>query len=84
MREKLHQDSIMWEKQLASVNLNRNTQLDMLSVVIPQPFIDQLIDRNPEVFDQLSPLSSSRSEVPIIFRDKRPLEKSVLKVARDI
>lgn len=67
-----------------NVNLNRNTQLDMLSVVIPQPFIDQLIDRNPEVFEQLSPLGTSRSDIPIIFKDKRPLEKSVIKVAKDI
>ncbi len=67
-----------------NVNLNQDTQLDMLSIVIPQQFIDQVIARNPEVLDQLSPLSQTNNNAHIIYRDKRPVEEAVIKAARDI
>ncbi len=66
------------------VSLNQGTQLDMFSIVIPQPFIDQLIARNQEVFEQLSPLSNPNFDAHVIFKDKRPMSAAVIKAAKDV
>ena len=66
------------------VNLNQGTQLDMFSIVIPQQFIDELIARNQEVFEQLAPLSNPNFNAHVIFKDKRPMSKAVIKAARDV
>ena len=39
----------------ANTHLNQGTQFEIFNVVIPQQFIEELIEHDPEVFEQLSP-----------------------------
>lgn len=66
------------------LNLNRNLTLDMLSMVIPQQFIEGLIARNEEVFHPLSVFVASTCDNYLLFRENHPLEKAVMRSARDV
>ncbi len=68
----------------ANTFLNRETQLDILSVVIPQQFIDDFILHNPEALEQLSCMVNPGYEDQTIIKENQPVEASVIKAARDI
>ena len=68
----------------ANTHLNRNTQIDIFNVVIPQQFIEELILRNPEAFEQLTPLTAPTFDAQTIIKYNQPAETSVIKAARDI
>ncbi len=68
----------------ANTHLNRDTQLDIFNVVIPQQFIEDLIERNPETFEPFSPLTNSSFDTQTIIKDNQSAETTVIKAARDI
>ncbi len=68
----------------ANTHLNRGTQFELFNVVIPQPFIEDLIDRNLEVFEPLSLLTNPTFDTQAIIKYNQPAVTSVIKAARDI
>lgn len=68
----------------ANTHLNRGTQLDIFNVVIPQDFIEELIERNQEAFEPLSPLTNPSFDKQALIKDNQPVENPVAKAARDI
>ena len=48
----------------ANTHLNQGTQFEILNVVIPQQFIEELIEHDAEAFEQLSPLTSPTTSPP--------------------
>ena len=51
----------------ANTHLNQGTQFEIFNVVIPQQFIEELIERDPEVFEQLTPLTSPTFDTQTII-----------------
>ena len=68
----------------ANTHLNQGTQFEIFNVVIPQEFIEELIERNPEAFEQLSPLTSPTFNTQTIIKYNQPAIAAVIKAARDI
>ncbi len=68
----------------ANTHLNHGTRIDIFNVVIPQQFIEDLITRNPEAFEQLSPLTAPTFDTQTIIRYNQPAAASVIKAAKDI
>lgn len=48
----------------ANTHLNQGTQFEIFNVVIPQQFIEELIEHDPEAFEQLSPSNQSYLRYP--------------------
>lgn len=68
----------------ANTHLNRGTQFEIFNVVIPQQYIEELINRNLEAFEPLFPLTSPIFDTQTIIKYNQPAEASVAKAARDI
>ncbi len=68
----------------ANTYLNRNTQLDIFNVVIPQQFIEEFIIRNPEALEQLSILTNPTFDTQTIIKYNQPAEMSVIRAAKDV
>ena len=52
----------------ANTHLNQGTQFEIFNVVIPQQFIEKLIEHDPEAFDQLSPLTNPTFDTQTIIK----------------
>ena len=68
----------------ANTHLNQGTQFEIFNVVIPQQFIEELIEHDPEAFDQLSPLTNPTFDTQTIIKYNQPAIAAVIKAARDI
>ena len=68
----------------ANTHLNQGTQFEIFNVVIPQPFIEEFIERNPQAFESLSPLTNPAFDTQTIIKYNQPAIAAVIKAARDI
>ena len=68
------------------VNLNLDSQvsLDILNIVIPQQFIENLITHDEQTFESLSHFTQHDFGHQLFYRENRPVEEAVMKAARDI
>ena len=67
-----------------NVNLSRNLSLDILSIVIPQQFIENLMGYNAQVFESLSVFTHCHDNTHVFLNENRPMEKAVIRAANDI
>ena len=67
-----------------NLNLDHHVSLDILNIVIPQPFIEDLIEHDEQTFHQLSPFALHDFGHQLFFRENHPVEEAVMKAARDI
>ena len=67
-----------------NVNLSRNLSLDILSIVIPQQFIEKLMGYNAQVLESLSVFTHCHDNTHIFLNENRPMEKAVIRAANDI
>ena len=67
-----------------NLNLDAHVSLDILNVVIPQPFIENLIEHDEQTFEQLAHFAQHDFAHQLFFRENRPVEEAVIKAARDI
>ena len=67
-----------------NLNLNRNLSLDMMSIVIPQQFIEELIVHDEQTFEPLSRYAFQDFHHQLFLKENRPIEDAVMKAARDI
>ena len=68
----------------ANTHLNQGTQFEIFNVVIPQQFIEELIEHDAEAFEQLSPLTNPTFDTQTIIKYNQPAIAEVIKAARDI
>lgn len=66
------------------VNLNRDQSLDLLSVVIPQPFIESLIELDEQTFEPLAVFIQCSDNTHVLLRENRPVEQAVVRAVNDI
>lgn len=66
------------------VNLNKNLSLDLMSIVIPQPFIENLIEHDSQIFEPLTVFIQCLDNTHIFLHENRPVDKAVIKAANDI
>ena len=66
------------------VNLHKNLSLDLLSIVIPQPFIESLIAHNAQLFECFAAYALCQDNTHLFFSTNRPVEKAVVRAANDL
>lgn len=67
-----------------NMNLQRDISLDILNIVIPQQFIEDIIDHDEQTFERLSLFTHQELGHQLLFRENQPAEEAVMKAARDI
>ena len=67
-----------------NVNLSRDLSLDILSIVIPQQFIENLVGYNAQTFESLSVFTHCHDNTHVFLNENRPMEKAVIRAANDI
>lgn len=65
------------------MNIPKGEMVEMVNFVIPQSFIEELISREPETFEQLATYTS-RIENGTIFKENHLVTQNVMKSANDI
>lgn len=63
------------------VNLHKNLSLDLLSIVIPQPFIESLIAHNAQLFECFAAYALCQDNTHLFFNTNRPVEPSLHELA---
>lgn len=66
------------------LSLGSGVSLDILNIVIPQPFIAHLIERDEEIFGQLSQYALHDFGHHLFYRENRRAEEAVMRAARDV
>lgn len=88
-------ESVEWKKGDANIcflngrggvnlNLDSRVSLDFLNIVIPQQFIERLVEHAEQTFEPLAHFARHDFAHQLLFHDNRPVEVSVMKAARDI
>lgn len=88
-------ESVEWKKGDANIcflngrggvnlNLDSRVSLDFLNIVIPQQFIERLVEHDEQTFEPLAHFARHDFAHQLLFHDNRPVEVSVMKAARDI
>lgn len=67
-----------------NLNLDAHVSLDILNIVIPQQFIESLIEHDEQAFEPLARFAHHDFAHQFLFRENRPVEEAVMKAARDI
>ena len=67
-----------------NLNLDAHTSLDIMSIVIPQPFIENLIVHDEQTFEPLARYAQHDFAHQLLYRENRPVEAAVMKAALDI
>lgn len=67
-----------------NLNLDANMSLDIMNVIIPQQFIEKLIEHDEQAFEPLAGYAQHDFDHRLFLRENRPVENAVMKAAHDI